>query len=43
MKTKETLLTVDGQTVLVQRKSIKNLYLRVDPSGLLRVSAPKRR
>ena len=41
MKTKETLLTVDGQTVLVQRKSIKNLYLRVDPSGLLRVSAPR--
>ena len=41
MKTKEALLTVDGQTVLVQRKSIKNLYLRVDPSGLLRVSAPR--
>ena len=41
MKTKDALLTVDGETVLVQRKSIKNMYLRVDPSGLLRVSAPR--
>ena len=41
MSVKEKLLTVDGQTVLVQRKNIKNLYLRVDPSGMLRVSAPR--
>ena len=41
MKTKETLLTVDGETVLVQRKNIKNLYLRVDPSGVLRMTAPR--
>ena len=41
MKPKESMLTVDGRTVLVQRKSIKNMYLRVDPSGSLRVSAPR--
>ena len=42
MKTKETLLTVNGRTVLVERKSIKNMYLRVDAAkGCLRVSAPR--
>ena len=39
---KESMLPVDGHTVLVQRKSIKNMYLRVDPeTGWLKVSAPR--
>ena len=38
---KEKTLQVGPYTVLVQRKSIKNLYLRVDPSTqLVKVSAP---
>ena len=42
MKTKESVLTAGGYTVLVQRKSIKNMYLRVDPqTGWLKVSAPR--
>ena len=42
MKPKESVLSVDGRTVLVQRKSIKNMYLRVDPqTGRLKVSAPR--
>ena len=42
MNPKESLLTVDGRRVLVQRKNIKNIYLRVDvKSGLLKVSAPR--
>ncbi len=42
MTEKESLLKVDGEAVLVQRKSIKNMYLRVDPGGGIRVSAPQR-
>ncbi len=39
---KETTLQAGPYTVLVQRKNIKNLYLRVDPAGgRLRVSAPR--
>jgi hypothetical protein len=42
MKPRESVLTVDGRTVLVQRKSIKNMYLRVDQqTGWLKVSAPR--
>ena len=42
MKTKESVLTAGCYTVLVQRKSIKNMYLRVDPqTGWLKVSAPR--
>ena len=42
MNAKESVLNVDGRTVLVQRKSIKNMYLRVDAqTGWLKVSAPR--
>ena len=42
MRTKESQLTVNGRVVLVQRKRIKNMYLRVDPqTGWLKVSVPR--
>ena len=34
-------ISVDGQRVLVQRKAIRNLYLRILPDGQLSVSAPR--
>lgn len=33
---------MDGQSVIVQRKRIKNIYLRVLPDGALQVNAPMR-
>ncbi len=43
MRQAEKVLQAGPYTVVVQRKAIKNLYLRVDPaSGCLRVSAPRR-
>ena len=43
MRQGEKLLQAGPYTVVVQRKAIRNLYLRVDPaSGFLRVSAPRR-
>ena len=39
---KEKTLRVGPYTVLVQRKAIKNMYLRVDPvQNLVKVSAPR--
>ena len=43
MRPAEKTLQAGDYTVLVQRKAIKNMYLRVDPaSGCLKVSAPRR-
>ena len=42
MRPAEKTLQAGDYTVLVQRKAIKNMYLRVDPaSGCLKVSAPR--
>ena len=34
-------LAVDGLRVEVERKAIRNLYLRIGPDGAVRVTAPR--